>query len=123
MVKFKVIERLMKIGPLKGKKGYGAAPKAQEKFSQSWLIQRIVRETSLKRGRCAQRAYNAAQHYYRGGYAGRCARPWRHLLAARLYALDVYRERGRRYFKSIEEAGHYRNVERQHPASTERHRG
>lgn len=35
MVKFKVIERLMKIGPLKGKKGYGAAPKAQEKFSQS----------------------------------------------------------------------------------------
>ena len=34
----------MKIGPLKGKKGYGAAPKAQEKFSQSWLIQRIVRD-------------------------------------------------------------------------------
>ena len=64
MVKFKVIERLMKIGPLKGKKGYGAAPKAQEKFSQSWLIQRIVRETSLSEGRCAQRAYNAAQHYY-----------------------------------------------------------
>ena len=50
MVKFKVIERLMKIGPLKGKKGYGAAPKAQEKFSQSWLIQRIVRETSLSEG-------------------------------------------------------------------------
>ena len=50
MVKFKVIERLMKIGPLKGKKGYGAAPKAQEKFSQRWLIQRIVRETSLSEG-------------------------------------------------------------------------
>ena len=50
MVKFKVIEQLMKIGPLKGKKGYGAAPKAQEKFSQSWLIQRIVRETSLSEG-------------------------------------------------------------------------
>ena len=50
MVKFKVIERLMKIGPLKGKKGYGVAPKAQEKFSQSWLIQRIVRETSLSEG-------------------------------------------------------------------------
>ena len=50
MVKFKVIERLMKIGPLKGKKGYGAAPKAQEKSSQSWLIQRIVRETSLSEG-------------------------------------------------------------------------
>ena len=50
MVKFKVIERLMKIGPLKGKKGYGAAPKVQEKFSQSWLIQRIVRETSLSEG-------------------------------------------------------------------------
>ena len=50
MVKFKVIERLMKIGPLKGKKGYGAAPKAQEKFSQSWLIQRVVRETSLSEG-------------------------------------------------------------------------
>ena len=50
MVKFKVIERLMKIGPLKGKKGYGAAPKAQDKFSQSWLIQRIVRETSLSEG-------------------------------------------------------------------------
>ena len=50
MVKFKVIERQMKIGPLKGKKGYGAAPKAQEKFSQSWLIQRIVRETSLSEG-------------------------------------------------------------------------
>ena len=75
-----------------------------------------------KRGRCAQRAYNAAQHYYRGGYAGRRARPWRHLLAARLYALDVYRERGRRYFKSIEEAGHNCYVERQHPASTERYR-
>ena len=40
----------MKSGPLKGKKGYGAAPKAQEKFSQSWLIQRIVRETSLSEG-------------------------------------------------------------------------
>ena len=50
MVKFKVIERQMKIGPLKGKKGYGAAPKAQEKFSQNWLIQRIVRETSLSEG-------------------------------------------------------------------------
>lgn len=50
MVKFKVIERQMKIGPLKGKKGYGAAPKAQDKFSQSWLIQRIVRETSLSEG-------------------------------------------------------------------------
>ena len=50
MVKFKVIERQMKIGPLKGKKGYGAAPKAQEKFSQSWLIQRIVRETLLSEG-------------------------------------------------------------------------
>ena len=72
---------------------------------------------------CAQRSHNAAQHHYRSGYAGRCTRPWRHLLAARLYALDVYRERGRRYFKSIEEAGHHRNVERQHPASTERHRG
>ena len=50
MVKFKVIERQMKIGPLKGKKGYGAASKAQEKFSQSWLIQRIVRETLLSEG-------------------------------------------------------------------------
>lgn len=50
MLSFKVIERQMKIGPLKGKKGYGAAPKSQDKFSQSWLIQRIVRETSLSEG-------------------------------------------------------------------------
>lgn len=50
MLSFKVIERQMKIGPLKGKKGYGAAPKSQDKFSQSWLIQRIVRETLLSEG-------------------------------------------------------------------------
>ena len=50
MIAFKVIERLMKIGPLKGKKGYAAVPKSQDKFSQRWLLERIVRETSLSEG-------------------------------------------------------------------------
>ena len=50
MIIFKVVERVLGVGPRKGQKGYGAEPKAPLKFSQEWLIERIVRETSLSEG-------------------------------------------------------------------------
>ena len=50
MISFKVVERVLGVGPRKGQKGYGAEPKSQDKFSQNWLIERIVRETSLSEG-------------------------------------------------------------------------
>ena len=50
MIIFKVVERVLGVGPGKGQKAYGAEPKAPLKFSQEWLIERIVRETSLSEG-------------------------------------------------------------------------
>ena len=50
MIIFKVVERVLGVGPRKGQKAYGAEPKAPLKFSQEWLIDRIVRETSLSEG-------------------------------------------------------------------------
>ena len=50
MIVFKVVERVLGVGPRKGQKAYGAEPKAPLKFSQEWLIERIVRETSLSEG-------------------------------------------------------------------------
>ena len=50
MIVFKVVERVLGVGPRKGQKAYGAEPKAPLKFSQEWLIDRIVRETSLSEG-------------------------------------------------------------------------
>ena len=50
MVLFRVIEKILKIGPRKGEKSYCAVPKAPLKFSASWLTNRIVRETSLSEG-------------------------------------------------------------------------
>ena len=50
MIYFKVIEAILKVGPRKGQKGYGAVPKAPNKFSATWLVERIVRETSLSEG-------------------------------------------------------------------------
>ena len=50
MIIFKVVERVLGVGPRKGQKGYGAEQKAPLKFSQEWLIERIVRETSLSEG-------------------------------------------------------------------------
>ena len=50
MIIFKVVERVLGVGPRKGQKAYGAEPKAPLKFSQEWLIERIVRETSLSEG-------------------------------------------------------------------------
>lgn len=47
---YRVIETLLKIGPRKGQKAYSAVPKAPQKFSSSWLTNRIVRETSLSEG-------------------------------------------------------------------------
>ena len=47
MIVFKVVERVLGVGP---RKAYGAEPKAPLKFSHEWLIDRIVRETSLSEG-------------------------------------------------------------------------
>ena len=43
MISFKVVESILRVGPRKGQKGYGAVQKAPMKFSQEWLINRIVR--------------------------------------------------------------------------------
>ena len=50
MISFKVVESILRVGPRKGQKGYGAVQKAPMNFSQEWLIDRIVRETSLSEG-------------------------------------------------------------------------
>ena len=50
MISFKVVERVLGVGPRKGQKAYGAEPKSINKFSQAWLVERIVRETSLSEG-------------------------------------------------------------------------
>ena len=50
MIIFKVIESVLSIGPRKGQKAYSAVPKAPNKFSSAWLVERIVRETSLSEG-------------------------------------------------------------------------
>lgn len=50
MIYFKVKESILKVGPRKGQKGYSAVPKAPNKFSSTWLVERIVRETSLSEG-------------------------------------------------------------------------
>ena len=46
MISFKVMESVLRIGPRKGQKAYSAVPKSVNKFSSSWLVDRIVRETS-----------------------------------------------------------------------------
>ena len=50
MISFKVIESVLRIGPRKGQKAYSAVPKSVNKFSATWLVERIVRETSLSEG-------------------------------------------------------------------------
>ena len=50
MISFKVIESVLRIGPRQGQKAYSAVPKSVNKFSSSWLVERIVRETSLSEG-------------------------------------------------------------------------
>lgn len=50
MIVFKVIESVLHIGPRKGNKAYSAVPKSTNRFSQEWLVDRIVRETSLSEG-------------------------------------------------------------------------
>ena len=50
MISFKVVERVLGVDPRKGQKAYGAEPKSINKFSQAWLVERIVRETSLSEG-------------------------------------------------------------------------
>ena len=50
MISFKVIKRIVGVGPKKGKEAYVAEPKAINKFSAEWLVNRIVRETSLSEG-------------------------------------------------------------------------
>ena len=50
MFSFKVIETILRVGPKKGQKAFTAVPKAQATFGVDWLIQRIVRETSLSEG-------------------------------------------------------------------------
>ena len=47
---FNVIESIMHIGSRKGQKAYCAVPKAPLKSSSKWLVERIVRETSLSEG-------------------------------------------------------------------------
>ena len=50
MISFKVVETVHRIGPKKGQKAFNAVPKAPMKFSSDWLVNRIVRETSLSEG-------------------------------------------------------------------------
>ena len=50
MISFKVKESILRVGPRKGQKAYSAVPKASNRFSSSWLVDRIVRETSLSEG-------------------------------------------------------------------------
>ena len=50
MLIFKVVETIHRIGPKKGQKAYNAVQKAPMKFSSAWLVERIVRETSLSEG-------------------------------------------------------------------------
>ena len=50
MISFKVVETVHRIGPKKGQKAFNAVPKAPMKFSADWLVNRIVRETSLSEG-------------------------------------------------------------------------
>ena len=50
MIYFKVKENILRVGPRKGQKAYSAVPKAPSKFSAAWLVERIVRETSLSEG-------------------------------------------------------------------------
>lgn len=50
MIIFKVKESILKVGPRKGQKAYSAVPKAPNRFSSTWLVERIVRETSLSEG-------------------------------------------------------------------------
>lgn len=50
MISFKVKESILRVGPRKGQKAYSAVPKAANRFSSSWLVDRIVRETSLSEG-------------------------------------------------------------------------
>ena len=74
MIVFKVVERVLGVGPRKGQKAYGAEPKSINKFSQAWLVERIVRETSLSEGDARnviitlrnlilECAHHAAKHY------------------------------------------------------------
>ena len=50
MISFKVVETAHRIRPKKGQKAFNAVPKAPMKFSADWLVNRIVRETSLSEG-------------------------------------------------------------------------
>ena len=50
MIIFKVVERVLGVGPRKGEKSYCAERKSSNKFSSTWLVERIVRETSLSEG-------------------------------------------------------------------------
>ena len=50
MISFKVIKRKVGVGPKKGQDAFVAEPKSVTKFSATWLVERIVRETSLSEG-------------------------------------------------------------------------
>ncbi len=50
MISFKVIKRKVGVGPKKGQDAFVAEPKSINKFSADWLVERIVRETSLSEG-------------------------------------------------------------------------
>ena len=50
MIYLKVKRSVHRVGPNKGQKAFSAVPKAPNKFSSTWLIERIVRETSLSEG-------------------------------------------------------------------------
>ena len=50
MISFKVTKRMVGVGPKKGQEAYVAEPKSINKFSAEWLVERIVRETSLSEG-------------------------------------------------------------------------
>ena len=50
MIEFKVAPRKATMGKMKGKTGYIAVPRGQQKISPEMVLERIVRETSLTEG-------------------------------------------------------------------------
>ena len=50
MIIFKVVSRILGVGPKKGKRAYYAQQKGMNRFSAAWMLERMVAETSLSEG-------------------------------------------------------------------------
>lgn len=98
MIIFKVKESILKVGPRKGQKAYSAVPKAPNRFSSTWLVERIVRETSLSEGDVRNvliTLRNIVQHCERDCIVGWSLRLRRYFLASHSYNLEDGSQRKR----------------------------